>query len=379
MKPQITKKAFLLSIAVACSVCLMPSLVGARATGVCSDCHTMHNSQDGSAMFGNTSGALTNGGCVGCHTGENIGGNIPFIMQSSAPSYDSADAGTGGNTLAGGSFYWVTQENGDAKGHNVAGITGNSLNVDGTIGMTPPGWNPDFDGNGAINEGSAGEWSKQLTCAGTNGCHGDHSATNDWDAVAGAHHGPDTDIDGLTVASSFRFLKGIKGLEDSDWEYQPTSTAHNQYYGIDKTSDLEENADPATISYLCAECHGNFHSGVDSDGAVEEDGAVESPWIRHPTDFDMGNVASKADYAGYGGDSHTYSIIAPVASKTIGDAPLDTVYVAEDDAIVTCISCHRAHGTPFDDLLRWDYGSCVSAGGNDDCGCFACHTTKDDL
>ena len=55
-----------------------------------------------------------------------------------------------------------------------------------------------------------------------------------------------------------------------------------------------------------------------------------------------------------------------------------TVLQAAGDAIVTCISCHRAHGTPYADLLRWDYSNNCNAGSdNADCGCFQCHTTKD--
>jgi predicted CXXCH cytochrome family protein len=95
----------------------------------------------------------------------------------------------------------------------------------------------------------------------------------------------------------------------------------------------------------------------------------------------MGNVDSKSDYSEYGGATHTYSVVAPVGSTDVSTV-LSSVYATPggaDDAIVTCISCHRAHGTPYDDLLRWDYATCVSAGGNDECGCFACHTTKDDI
>jgi predicted CXXCH cytochrome family protein len=41
------------------------------------------------------------------------------------------------------------------------------------------------------------------------------------------------------------------------------------------------------------------------------------------------------------------------------------------DAIVTCISCHRAHGSPYYKLLRWDYAGSIST------GCAYCHTSKD--
>lgn len=361
-------KKFLL---ISCLLITIPSIVNAKATGVCSDCHTMHNSQGGVQMFTTTSGALTNGGCVGCHTGSNDGsGNIPFITDTTEPSYESSDAGTLGNTLAGGSFYWVGIE--DAKGHNVIGIVG-----DDAIGMTPPGWSIDFNGNGSLNNDNL-TWTTQLTCAGTNGCHGDHNTDSNWGSIAGAHHGSDDVIDGDTIAGSFRFLKGVLGLEDSGWEYQPTETNHNQYYGVDKTSDLTTSLDTGTISYLCAECHGNFHSGDDGLGAIDTPDTIGSPWIRHPTDFDMGSVASKPDYSGYGGGGHTYSVIAPVASEDVSTT-ISTVYNNSGDAVVMCLSCHRAHGTPFDDLLRWDYDTCSSASGNDVCGCFECHTTKDDI
>jgi hypothetical protein len=48
---------------------------------------------------------------------------------------------------------------------------------------------------------------------------------------------------------------------------------------------------------------------------------------------------------------------------------------------VMCLSCHRAHGSPYNDMLRWDYDGMVagngSGGGNDGTGCFKCHSEKD--
>ncbi|MCK4488054.1 MAG: hypothetical protein KAU38_15015, partial [Desulfobacterales bacterium] len=46
--------------------------------------------------------------------------------------------------------------------------------------------------------------------------------------------------------------------------------------------------------------------------------------------------------------------------------------------IVMCLSCHRAHGTPNNDLLRWAY-TMDAGSGTDNGGCFICHTTKGDL
>ena len=365
---------------------LMPASVLAKATGQCAKCHTMHNSQDGGAFYwsGDASGvgattlnrALVRWDCIGCHTGTNPDANIPYVLSTSEPTYTGA--GTTGDTLAGGNFYWVADAGGDTDntGHNVIGLA----SQDAAIGLTPPGFVTGFLPNGESDQQVAPSgWTQQLTCAGTYGCHGTHDTDDDFGAISGAHHGNDASIDGSTVAKSFRFLYGIRGIEDSDWEYQPTSTEHNQYMGVDKTSDAIPTGGSATqtISFLCAECHGNFHSGSGNAGADNED-TVGSPWIRHPTDYDMNNVASK-EYGAYPGDSSgTYDVVAPVASDLDSVSGIQsTVLDQADDAIVTCISCHRAHGTPNADLLRWDYGTCDAGTDDSACGCFKCHTTKD--
>jgi hypothetical protein len=353
---------------------LLPNVVIGKAQGPCVDCHTMHNSQDGADLFATTNGALTNNGCVGCHTGTNTnGGNIPYVMSSVAPTY-------GTNTLAGGNFYWVDTT--DNTGHNVVGIA----DVDGALSFDPPGFNADFDANTQVNEGNAA-WTTQLTCAGTNGCHGEHvkdgdTSIDDFTAISGSHHADDSAIDGSTTAKSFRFLYGILGKEATDWEYSTSSTEHNQYYGVDRANDTPPIAgsDGAkSINYLCAECHGNFHSGAGDLGA---DTGVEasSAWLRHPTDYDMNDLDAASEYLDYGTDG-TYLPLAPVATDRVTGGvvvvTVSNVFANNGDAIVNCISCHRAHGSPYADLLRWDYDTCEAGTDDAACGCFLCHTTKD--
>ncbi len=353
----------------------IPSTSQARVQGQCADCHTMHNSQNGQPMTfdGNATpnSALTRGDCIGCHTGVNeSGGNIPYVLSETAPTYRSPN-GVDGNTLAGGNFYWVATSGGanDTKGHNVDFLA----DEDSLLGKTPPGWDQTL-GVGP-NEAS---WTKQLTCAGVYGCHGDRTATDNFSAVSGAHHADDSTIDGNTVGTSFRFLLGIVGKEDNDWEYTVSSTDHNQYKGVDRTDDTDANKDSSTISYLCSECHPNFHRGT-SAGNVQGSTGWGSPWVRHPTDFDMNNVSGK-EYGSYGGTSHTYQVEAPVASVDVSSIK-STVLQTADDAIVTCVSCHRAHGSPYADLLRWDYNNMVAgtSGTGAGEGCFRCHTTKDGI
>lgn len=341
-------------------ICYLPDNALAKIKGLCSNCHTMHFSQTPWPWDVNATGpnaALLVNDCVGCHSGSNDGINkTPYVFSNTAPIYENA--GTEGDCLAGGNFYWVTQANGDTAAHNVAGIA----IVDNNPNMYPP---PGFDVSYTDYEGNAvggGIWAagQQVTCAGTYGCHGHHNIDNSLKAISGGHHDDNSTIDGSSVGKSYRFLIGIKGLEDPDWEYRPNSSEHNQYYGVDRSAV----PDKQTISYLCGECHGDFHTISGAGGS--------SPWLRHPTDFDMGNTGTSSEYRDYPGDSsHTYSVVAPVATTDVSSVVSSVTFA--DDTIVTCISCHRAHGTPYFKLMRWDYKNWPGETN----GCNVCHTEKD--
>ncbi|RLB81583.1 MAG: hypothetical protein DRH17_08570 [Deltaproteobacteria bacterium] len=393
------KRAMFLFTGVLAAAALVVAFSGpatAAVTGVCSNCHTMHSSQSPAPSAWTDKGwsadqspnvALLVTGCVGCHTApsatQNTGSNTtPYVHQTQDPTY--GDYGVAGNTLAGGTFYYMKADEGtqagDAKAHNVLGI---SSVADSQLTNTPPG----YDATLGQSLGLPATWgSNRLRCAGTYGCHGDHGQSDQFAAISGAHHGDDTTIDGSTVAKSYRFLKGIVGKEwntsggtGGKWEYKPTATAHNQYKGKDRTDDIYTGGTD-TISYLCAECHGFFHSSDNAGGDTATGGIDDGTWgnwVRHPTDYDMGNTAVGSEYRTYNGDGSTYSVVAPVASVDVGTVVSSVTY--SDDTIVTCLSCHRAHGSDYADLLRWDYSGMVAGttGTTAGTGCFLCHTAKD--
>ncbi len=360
-------------IAVALGLTALPVSSRASVHGQCSDCHTMHNSQGGLPVIAaGPLDVLLNQGCIACHTGTNTGAtdvspyNPPYVDEVSGVPIYSPD-GSGGNTLAGGNFYWV-QNGADRDGHNVKGIAA----ADALLGNNPPGY-------GTVNPMTA-----QLECAGVNGCHGDRTVSPPIMAMHGSHHNddPNTWKDGTTLAKSYRFLNGIQGFGDTKYEYQPTVSRHNKYFGVDR-ADETAPAD-GTISSLCAKCHQDFHDGANptllpSGSTNFASGGV---WIRHPTDYDMSNATSSTEYHYYNGGTgsgNPYSLVAPLAidvtNSTTKTVVQTTVYSATDDAIVMCLSCHRAHGSPYASLLRWNYKAWPGTGGYN--GCAICHTTKD--
>jgi predicted CXXCH cytochrome family protein len=320
----------------------------------------MHASQGTDDMVYGTYGSSTRqpsllrNNCTGCHAGTNtptsLANDQPYVFTPSDVDYGST--GTTGNTLAGGNFYWLTQGDtaGFPKGHNIVGLVGPDTNHPSN---TPPG-------------GAAGE---QLTCAGLTGCHGDRIIDNQVMSIRGAHHSDSTlSVDGSSVKRSYRWLDGIKGYEDTDYEYQPDRSTHNQYKGQDRTGD--DNTNTATMSHFCADCHGDFHFGASTAGVANA--TFASPWIRHPTDYDM-DLTAGTEYASFnkGIGVKFYSVTVPLASTDVS-SPIANV--GADSAIVMCLSCHRAHGSPYDSILRWDYKAWPAGGYN---GCVICHTTKD--
>ncbi len=337
-----------------------------KITGPCSNCHTMHNSQNGLPLvYGNSTTpleALLKKNCLQCHTGTNTGNNtIPYVLDTSPPSYTFGDA-SGRTTLAGGNFYWVYAGN-DKDGHNVEGLPPDS------VFTSPPGFNSAY-------RNITWPTGQQVTCAGTYGCHGDPSQADPIKAVLGAHH---KDVlcnatlgncDGSTVAKSYRFLLGVLGTEDPNWELHPDTIHHNGYYAVDNPTGGASNV--GSINWLCGQCHGNFHSV--NGGA--------SPWLRHPTDYDMNNVATQeygnypnlALFNGKEGITAVHDYFADVPVGNTQGLALSKVLQTPGDAIVLCVSCHRAHGSPYWKSLRWDYKGWPANGALN--GCNACHTSK---
>jgi hypothetical protein len=328
-----------------CAACLAFSLLfvlipaRSRASIVseqCEVCHSLFPAISDKDLTEDQVYAIRNSHCVNCHSSTG-GGTVKVLAGVNVPVVYNIDVP--GGMLAGGNFHYVAQREGDRKGHNVEGIAPE----DRKYGTEPPGYER------AMDRSKAGyDLDKPLACAGANGCHGDRNVRDPFEAVMGAHHGVDSPVNGKTTAKSFRYLKntalvnGVTGLEDEDWENTVSPKDHNEY-----SPDINE---------FCTGCHGDLH--VSSAGGP-------SPWFRHPTGVVL---PKRGEYLGY----ETYSPDAPVAREKVPALPSDEVTPGSD--IVICLSCHRAHSSPYAHSLRWDYDAIFVGEGEG--GCFICHTSK---
>lgn len=364
--------------------CCLPLSLEAKVTGVCSNCHTMHNSQNGQAVaydfdgisFTKTftpKGNLLIYSCLGCHSSTGtetileIGGNkIPIVFNT---------GGYPSNPLAGGNFYYVSlggAEN-DAKGHNIFSDKG-----DGKLSMAPGrlincGTNNCHTNLHLPVGNDVGAW-----LAGRQGCTKCHMVSESDDPpgngnTRGFHHANDgtgTKYVDTAAKGWYRFLSGhlsgsdhgIKGIEDENWQYTYSSTDHNEYLGDEGVrGSFGFNGARYSMTSYCTGCHAIFSQVQGS----------ASPWQRHPSDFVIRNSGE------YAAISTTYNPDVPVARSeaflsTLGNTPDSTVQAGRD--MVMCLSCHRAHGSPYFKMMRWDYKGWPGNGQTN--GCSVCHTSK---
>lgn len=341
---------------------LSPTNLLAAVTGPCYKCHTMHYSENGMSgsmadgEFGDNGGpysALVVNSCVGCHTGTNdINSTTPYVLSENVLnesdfSKTKSDGTVVGKTLAGGNFWWVATAGGgdDTKGHNVMDVSERDSKLKSAPGAT---------------SGTCIACHESLIDTGCQGCH-----------LAPKHHA--NDGSGTKLVNSkeqgwYRFLsghetgagKGVEGIEHEKWNFEATEASHNEYLGKENASDNYGFALGNTTTAFCTGCHGIFHS-QQSGGA----------WIRHPSDF---TIPDSGEYVNaFGG---VYDPNVPVARPALPVTNPSAVTPGTD--MVMCLSCHVAHGSPYPDMLRWDYDGMIAGDNGESGGCFKCHTEKND-
>jgi predicted CXXCH cytochrome family protein len=293
-------------------------------------------------------------------------------------SYGICYSGEPDSYLAGGNFWWVKEGLGgdDTKGHNV--FLGED---DDNLARGPGGFSVAWACTNSCHDNLSQPYTGGNIYGnidgkyGCEGCHRPRHHAND-------HPNGQSGLADSVESGWYRFLSethaenryGVKGYEDGLWEagqpdIAPGTTEHNEYLGY--TGGENGISGPGSIKGLCQGCHINFGPGGGALPTNQQD--AHGSWIRHPSDM---QIPDSGEYANAGGASHLYDPLTPVARPNVNNSSSGTINVGID--MVTCLSCHRPHGSPYPDMLRWDYIQQIAGGGDNGKGCFFCHTTKDD-
>lgn len=397
---------------------------------ICTDCHTLHNSEDGSAVsWANADGSVKGGPnpemlkrgnwtdmCLSCHMqGQNTSATaaLPGVEDTgwTAPIVMTLDGvDPAGVAMPGGDFYYSNLD--EKKGHNpayTAGEVGGTpssvfMTADSVLGDTPPG--------GTI--GGDNEWSCHT-------CHGMHSRFSSsytaWRQIArttnGIVHtgnvsgfGVETTAGGKTQNAAYEPLKSNSRGDVVGLNYVAVRPDGNPLEGASLTldeSDTNKNVYRGGFSSFCSTCHGDFHGG-DAETRTADNGItrVAGSWVRHPTNLKMNEAGSKYGIATYTvvvtntqstnpnpvGYDWRYPLIQPDAEFTVKSsvASMTDATTAIGDARISCLTCHKAHATQYENMTRWDTNAhafladgeldmngVASNGDNPAYGCGKCH------
>lgn len=296
----------------------------------CDGCHSMHNSADNARKGSATAADLMKGSdasstCLNCHNG-------------SPGSYHIATAN--GTTLSqGGDFFWVKttydSPNGrggfvtskaENHGHNIVAADF-SFVADPTNVTAPGGTMP----------------SNTLGCT---SCHDPHGQVNGGTAngtapisVSGSY-GAAAPVDG-SIRGNFRLLgdAGYKQINAA----APIATSKNATAGT-KSYGAWTNYGTG-MSGWCLSCHTSLNDNTNM----------------HPTNVSVPNTYNSyvktGDFTGTAATAFDSLVpfergIADGADPAlVADSTMGVVGASDK---VMCLTCHRAHGSAFENALRWD-------------------------
>lgn len=380
------KISFIVAIAVAACFGLASTSFAFHGGGVaaCESCHTMHNSLDNTAMGVNgrttnvaylLKGSDQSSTCLNCHgKGSTLSGyHISTENIVGAPATGNGELPQ--QLTPGGDFSWIKVKYGtktsataagagDRRGHNIVAADF-SFNADTKkVGNVAPG------GSYPVSE---------LHCSSCHDPHGRYRRTSDTDETfettggaiedSGSYDESPAPSGGYAVGA-YRLLAGI-GYKPASLSAPITFGAESPVAVVPKSYNRSEAASETHVAYgsgmseWCGNCHGsfvenNFVSGV--DGHTHPAGNAAT----------MGGGTNGIIYQNYnayvktgdmsGGDQ--YMSLVPFEVGTASDFGTLKSQATTTDAIgkaidatatsnVMCLSCHRAHASGFDSMLRF--------------------------
>ena len=326
------------------SFCFVPAAFSAFHSGGVGSCQGCHNGGHGSENGMQTSTASASpllkasdpsSICLNCHAGP--GG-------PTSPSVFSFD---GSALTPGGDFYWLTKTftwNGGespaaSHGHNVV-ARDFGLEADPLRALAPGGTYP----------------SSALGCT---SCHDPHGRSSKGTAQGGLPLAGSGSYGAIpapgTEQGSYRMLGGA-GYVSNGFSFTNSAPVARQNPALPFAESDTSHVDYGSgMSAWCGNCHnGILNSSHKAGGGFE-----------HPVDEPLGTELS-GSYNSYLSSGNLNGInptaflqFVPFERGANDPQLLDPTSTngPEATAVVTCLTCHRAHATAFSAAGRWDFGA----------------------
>lgn len=365
----------------------------AGGVAACDGCHVMHNASSGVAKsttgLGQSVQPWTNvtnmyllqgsdqsSTCLICHGSNQRVDEAQFTVADLQIS-GATDAPS--NYTPGGDFGWLTLDfaaapggaasPGERHGHNVvAADFPGSFDADGLL--TAPG--------GAFTAANAGR--RAFACSNCHDPHGRYRMQLDPGPNGVAFYGPNTPgaTDLLPIAASgsygdmptstyavgaYRLLAGQNYAPASNPSYPfpnnpPVAVAPTSYNQNEGTVGEVRVAYGTGMSEWCQNCHTNVHLDGYTTGVAGLRHPAGSDAFLHAGQYEVYNAyVSSGDMTG----TNNYTSLVPFeqgANLSPAQLALNTdsgaVITAGPTSAVMCLSCHRAHASAFDNMVRWD-------------------------
>jgi hypothetical protein len=324
----------------------------------CESCHTMHNSKGGIVMSKSTS---TTG-----QTAPNlvVGQAGPYLLQGSDQSSTCLNCHGSNSTSAGsykvlsynvsvpvqrtpgGDFGWLRKSS--TKGHSIVALDyGFSAETKKAGNVAPGGAYPVgslhcsscHDPHGKFRKLSSGSWGTTGEPIASSGSYGADPTTGE---AVGAYR--------LLGGSGYKPASIANGA--LAFTQNPISAAApNPYNQSESLTETVVTYGDSTVGMWCQQCHSKMHMSGTAQNVHPNDQAVGST---------ISGIYNNYISSGHmeGGAAAGYTSLIPVAydnittnSQLAGHFTTGSQIAANDR--VMCLSCHRAHASGFDYMLRF--------------------------
>ena len=345
-----------------------PAAFHSGGVAECNGCHSMHNpAPNGSALLVGTDASST---CLTCHMSP--GDTAPRSYHIATPTADMPAGTPPIQRSPGGDFGWLAKtyswvprtgaateySYGQAHGHNIVAVDttefalpdpDNTLAPGGTFPSSQLGCQSCHDPHGRVRRRSDGSYATAATLGGTA------------EPIIGSGSTGAIPAAGLAVGT-YRLLRGLGDATQSATfagvAVAVAPSTYNQSEAVNQVRVAYGHDAGNTWGNWCGSCHPDMHSAGGN--------------YVHPVDeaLSQGNVNNIYNaYVASGNLSGTaatsFLSLVPFAENTGAIATLAShasnsgAYLngpASSDR-VTCLSCHRAHASGFDHMLRWNMGN----------------------